>query len=125
MELAANASEARFVAYVGSLTQALGHEDRARPFQDCCAGLLTPGEGKSVEPMAAMVAPSRFSANRMRPACEDYKRTQPHAFEWLLVEWLERIPQKLTDFCDENALQIPVLARFLIARTIPFERKAR
>ena len=38
---------------------------------------------------------------------------------------LERIPQKLTDFCDENSLQLLDLARFLIARTIPFERKAR
>lgn len=62
MELAADASEARFVAYVESLTQALGHEDRAQPFQDYCTGLLMPGERKSVEPMAAVVAPSRVSA---------------------------------------------------------------
>jgi len=38
---------------------------------------------------------------------------------------LERIPQKLTDFCDWNALQLCDLARFLIARMIPCERKAR
>jgi hypothetical protein len=37
----------------------------------------------------------------------------------------ERIPQRLADFCDKNALQHIDLARFLIARTIPFERKAR
>jgi SRSO17 transposase len=54
MELAANGSEARFVAYVESLTQALGHEDRAQPFQDYCTGLLMPGERKSVEPMAVL-----------------------------------------------------------------------
>lgn len=62
MELAANASEARFVAYVESLTQALGRADRAQPFKDYCTGLLMPGERKSVEPMAAVVAPSRVSA---------------------------------------------------------------
>jgi len=62
MESAADASEGRFVAYVVSLTQALGHADRARPFRDYCAGLLLPGERKSVEPMAAVVAPSRVSA---------------------------------------------------------------
>jgi hypothetical protein len=38
---------------------------------------------------------------------------------------LKRVPQKLTDFCDKNALQLFDPARFLIARTIPFERKAR
>ncbi len=38
---------------------------------------------------------------------------------------LDRIPQKLTDFCDENSLQLIDLARFLIARPIPAERKAR
>jgi uncharacterized protein with HEPN domain len=38
---------------------------------------------------------------------------------------LERIPQKLADFYDKNALQYIDFARFLIARTIPFERKAR
>jgi len=62
MELATATSEARFAAYVESLTQVLGHADRAGPFRDYCAGLLLPGERKSVEPMAAVVAPSRVAA---------------------------------------------------------------
>jgi len=62
MALATNAGEARFVAYVESLTQALGHADRAQPLKDYCTGLLMPGERKSVEPMASVVAPSRVSA---------------------------------------------------------------
>jgi hypothetical protein len=36
---------------------------------------------------------------------------------------LERIPQKLVDFCDKNALKLFGLARFLVARTIPFSGK--
>jgi len=59
---AAQSSEARFVGYFASLAQVLGHADRAQPLNDYCAGLLAPGERKSVEPMAAVVAPSRVSA---------------------------------------------------------------
>lgn len=62
MDVLTQSSEARFEAYVLSLAQVLGHADRARPFEDYCAGLLLPGERKSVEPMAALVAPSRVSA---------------------------------------------------------------
>jgi hypothetical protein len=40
----------------------------------------------------------------------------------LAIAGLERIPQKLTDFCDQNSLQLSDLARFLIGR---FERKTR
>src|SRR5438045_4527711 len=39
------------------LAQAAGHADRATPLQMYCAGLLLPGERKSVEPMAARLAP--------------------------------------------------------------------
>jgi SRSO17 transposase len=62
MELATATIEARFAAHVESLTQVLGHADRAGPFRDYCAGLLLPGERKSVEPMVAVVAPSRVAA---------------------------------------------------------------
>ena len=30
---------------------------------------------------------SRFAAVRVRPAHRDYKRTEPHPEEWLLIEW--------------------------------------
>jgi SRSO17 transposase len=55
-------SDARFNAYLDALSAALGHADRATPFQSYCTGLLLPGERKSVEPMAARLAPERVQA---------------------------------------------------------------
>jgi len=54
--------EERFRAYVEALAEVIGHADRARPLRNYCLGLLMPCERKSVEPMAALVAPSRVSA---------------------------------------------------------------
>ena len=62
MEDEARASEARFGEYVESLAEVLGYVDRAGPLKDYCTGLLLPGERKSVEPIASIVAPSRVSA---------------------------------------------------------------
>jgi SRSO17 transposase len=55
-------SESRFLAYVGGLVSVIGHADRGRPLSDYCQGLLLPCERKSVEPMAAVTAPSRVAA---------------------------------------------------------------
>ena len=62
VDLSRRTSQARFAAYVEALAEVIGHADRARPLNDYCVGLLMPGERKSVEPMAAIVAPSRVSA---------------------------------------------------------------
>lgn len=53
---------ASFSAYLDALAGAVGHLDRIRPMRDYCTGLLMSGERKSVEPMAALVAPGRVSA---------------------------------------------------------------
>jgi SRSO17 transposase len=47
----------RFAAYIDGLAQAAGHADRNVPLKNYCKGLLLPGERKSVEPMAARLAP--------------------------------------------------------------------
>jgi SRSO17 transposase len=52
----------RFAAYVDALAKVIGHADRAEPLRDYCRGLLLPGERKSVEPIAAVTAPARVSA---------------------------------------------------------------
>ena len=49
--------EKRFAAYTDGLAKAAGHADRSTPLKAYCAGLLLPGERKSVEPMAARLAP--------------------------------------------------------------------
>ncbi|YBW38397.1 SRSO17 transposase [Nitrobacter sp. TKz-YC01] len=55
-------SESRFAAFVEMLSSAVGHSDRAAPLRAYCAGLILPGERKSVEPMAARVEPTRVQA---------------------------------------------------------------
>src|SRR5260370_29465648 len=62
LESSLRSSESRFAAYVEAITSALGHADRAAPFQSYCTGLLLPGDRKSVEPMAARVQPGRVPA---------------------------------------------------------------
>ena len=62
MDLSKRTSQARFATYVEALVEVIGHADRAKPLNDYCVGLLMPGERKSVEPMAAIVAPTRVSA---------------------------------------------------------------
>lgn len=47
----------RFAAYLDGLAKAAGHADRRIPLKNYCTGLLLPGERKSVEPMAARLAP--------------------------------------------------------------------
>jgi SRSO17 transposase len=54
--------EQEFAEYVSVLAQTLGHADRVGPLGDYCRGLMLSGERKSVEPMAALVAPRRASA---------------------------------------------------------------
>jgi len=49
--------EARFRAYAEKLSTTLGHADRVEPFQAYCTDLLLPVECKSVETMAAQLAP--------------------------------------------------------------------
>src|SRR4249920_1264073 len=61
-KVSGRSSKARFAAYVEKLTEVIGHADRAGPLRDYCTGMLMPAERKSVEPMAAVTAPARVSA---------------------------------------------------------------
>ena len=52
----------RFAEYVEHLSEVIGHMDRHGPLASYCTGLLLPGERKSVEPMAARIAPDKIGA---------------------------------------------------------------
>lgn len=54
--------ESAFEDYVDALVEVIGHADRAEPLRDYCTGLMMPVARKSVEPLAAVTAPSRVSA---------------------------------------------------------------
>jgi SRSO17 transposase len=56
------ADQPRFAAYVATLSDVLGHADRVAPLKAYCTGLLLPGARKSIEPMAARIAPARVQA---------------------------------------------------------------
>jgi SRSO17 transposase len=49
-------------SYIDGLASVIGHADRVQPLHDYCVGLMLPVERKSVEPMAAKIAPGRTSA---------------------------------------------------------------
>jgi SRSO17 transposase len=58
-EVFVGAAAERFRAYVEHLAQSLGHADRREPLRGYLTGLVLPGARKSVEPMAALLAPTR------------------------------------------------------------------
>jgi len=72
LEFDRRGSESLFAAYVETLTTALGHADRAAPFRSYCTGLLLPGPRKSVEPMAARVAPAQHQSLHHLVASADW-----------------------------------------------------
>ena len=55
---------------------------------------------------------SRFAAVRIRPASRDWKRSTPHPFEWLLIEWPEgeKEPKKywLSTLPEDTSLDVLV-----------------
>ncbi|MGV2480352.1 UNVERIFIED_CONTAM: transposase, partial [Salmonella enterica subsp. enterica serovar Weltevreden] len=61
-----NTAEVRFDSYISRIGSMLGHADRVEPFRHYCTGLLLPVARKSVEPMAAHLAPERVRSEHQR-----------------------------------------------------------
>jgi len=74
----------RFAAYLEGLAQAAGHADRIDPLKSYCKGLLLTGERKSVEPMAARLAPDNVSS--MHQSLHHLVADAPWRDEGLLAE---------------------------------------
>jgi SRSO17 transposase len=88
----------RFAAYLDGLARAAGHADRITPLKNYCTGLLLPGERKSVEPMAARLAPD--NVRRMHQSLHHLVAEAPwsdeavldRALDYVLPAMLERGP---------------------------------
>ena len=81
--------EKRFAAYMEGLADAAGHADRHGPLKNYCTGLLLPGERKSVEPMAARLAPD--DVRRMHQSLHHLVADAP----WDDEAMLERVRQQV------------------------------
>ena len=66
------------------LAKAAGHADRHAPLKSYCKGLLLPGERKSVEPMAARLAPD--NVRRMHQSLHHLVADAPWSDEEMLAE---------------------------------------
>jgi SRSO17 transposase len=66
MNLREKESARRFAKYVGGLACAVGTRVRTLRLKEYCTGLLLPGERKSVEPIAAKIAPAQTAAEHQR-----------------------------------------------------------
>ena len=66
------------------LAKVVGHADRATPLKTYCTGLLLPGERKSVEPMAARLAPD--NVRQMHQSLHHLVATAPWSDESILEQ---------------------------------------
>jgi SRSO17 transposase len=51
---------------------------------------------------------SRFTALRLRPASRDWKRTEPHPEEWLLIEWPKGEPEPTKYWLSTLPAETPI-----------------
>src|SRR3984957_18160315 len=79
---APGAQQQRFAAYLDSLAHAAEHLDRVAPLKAYCTGLLLPGERKSIEPLAARLAPD--DVQRMHQSLHHFIANAPWSDEALL-----------------------------------------
>src|ERR1700739_1588823 len=87
-------SASRFEKYVGVLTSVVGHADRAASMHYYCVGLVAAEGRKSVEPMAAVTAPTGVSAQHQRLL--HFVANAPWSDEQMLAKVGELVTPSLT-----------------------------
>jgi len=80
---------------MNGLAEAAGHADRSVPLRSYCTGLLLPGERKSVEPMAARLAPS--NVGRMHQSLHHLVADAPWSDEAVLDRVLDFVLPTMLD----------------------------
>lgn len=88
--------EERLAAYLEWLAQAVGHADRIAPLRNYCTGLLLDGERKSVEPMAARLAPDHVQ--RMHESLHHFVAQAP----WSDAAMLEQVRSYVLPAMQKN-----------------------
>lgn len=83
--------EQRLTAYLDWLAPAVGHRDRREPLRNYCKGLLLDGERKSVEPMAARLAPEQVQ--RMHESLHHFVAQSP----WSDANLLRRVREHVLE----------------------------
>jgi SRSO17 transposase len=94
--IAPGTQEDRFAAYMNSLARAAEHADREEPLKAYCKGLLLPGERKSVEPMAARLAPD--NVRQMHQSLHHIVADSPWSDESVLT----RVRQSVLPAMEKN-----------------------
>ena len=84
----------RFAAYIEGLAEAAGHADRYIPFKNYSTGLLLPGERKSVEPMAARIAPD--NVRQTHQSMHHFVADAPWDDEQVLAQVREQVLPDMT-----------------------------
>ena len=102
--------EKRFAAYMQGLANAAGHADRHTPLKNYCTGLLLPGERKSVEPMAARLAPN--DVRRTHQSLHHLVADAP----WNDQEMLEQVRQQVLPAMQKSG---PVVAWIIDDTSFP------
>ena len=86
--------EKRLAAYLEGLARAAGHRDRWQPLKNYCQGLLLPIKRKSVEPMAARLAPE--NVRRMHQSLHHMVADAPWLDRAVLDEVWRRVLPAMT-----------------------------